>query len=284
MIGHAIGPVWETNHVWLIFTIVLLFTCFPPAFADLSTGLYAPLTFALVGIVLRGAAFVSATTPRQRRGSRDLDGRLRHRVDDRALLLRRRRRRARDRPLRLDLAVRARDRRASPSRCARKSRPCSSRSRRDAARCATTSGAARFARRSRVWVLGLVPACSRATRAGVLRRAAGHRRRASRSSRAMLLGIAVMVCVARRRETLARIAAGAKPLAVLARLVRRAGARRSSPAAARSQRRRLAARRSGLPHRGGLGAVVLIPSLFLLFAVFKGPLRSPLSDQRLLND
>ena len=57
-ISNAIGPVWEANHVWLIFAIVLLFTCFPPAFADLATGLFAPLSFALVGIVLRGAAFV----------------------------------------------------------------------------------------------------------------------------------------------------------------------------------------------------------------------------------
>jgi cytochrome d ubiquinol oxidase subunit II len=57
-IANAIGPVWEANHVWLIFVLVLLFTCFPPAFADIASGLYAPLTFALVGIVLRGAAFV----------------------------------------------------------------------------------------------------------------------------------------------------------------------------------------------------------------------------------
>jgi cytochrome bd ubiquinol oxidase subunit II len=57
-ISLAIGPVWEANHVWLIFTIVLLFTCFPPAFADLAVGLFVPLTIALVGIVLRGAAFV----------------------------------------------------------------------------------------------------------------------------------------------------------------------------------------------------------------------------------
>ncbi len=56
-IGHAIGPVWETNHVWLIFAIVILFTCFPPAFAALGTGLYVPLSFALVGIILRGAAY-----------------------------------------------------------------------------------------------------------------------------------------------------------------------------------------------------------------------------------
>jgi cytochrome d ubiquinol oxidase subunit II len=57
VIGHAIGPVWETNHVWLIFLIVLMFTCFPPAFAELSVGLYVPLTFVLVGIILRGAAY-----------------------------------------------------------------------------------------------------------------------------------------------------------------------------------------------------------------------------------
>ncbi len=56
-IGHALGPVWETNHVWLIFLIVICFTCFPPAFAALSVGLYVPLTFVLVGIILRGAAY-----------------------------------------------------------------------------------------------------------------------------------------------------------------------------------------------------------------------------------
>jgi cytochrome d ubiquinol oxidase subunit II len=57
-ITDAIGPVWESNHVWLIFAWVALFTCFPPAYADICTYLNAPLTLALVGIVLRGAAFV----------------------------------------------------------------------------------------------------------------------------------------------------------------------------------------------------------------------------------
>jgi len=56
-IGLAMGPVWETNHVWLIFALVALFTCFPPVFAKLSIALYFPLTFALVGIIARGAAF-----------------------------------------------------------------------------------------------------------------------------------------------------------------------------------------------------------------------------------
>src|SRR3990172_2758016 len=57
LIAHAIGPVWETNHIWLIIAIVVLFTGFPPAFAAISTALFVPLTLLLAGIVLRGAAF-----------------------------------------------------------------------------------------------------------------------------------------------------------------------------------------------------------------------------------
>ena len=57
LIAHALGPVWEANHVWLILVIVLLFTCFPPAFAALSITLHIPLSFMLIGIVMRGAAF-----------------------------------------------------------------------------------------------------------------------------------------------------------------------------------------------------------------------------------
>ncbi|MFO0652896.1 MAG: cytochrome d ubiquinol oxidase subunit II [Polyangiales bacterium] len=70
-IAHAIGPVWEANHVWLIFAIVLTFSCFPPAFAALGVGLYLPLHLVLVGITLRGAAYVfrayGADDPRARR-------------------------------------------------------------------------------------------------------------------------------------------------------------------------------------------------------------------------
>jgi len=57
-IAKAMGPVWEANHVWLILVLVLLFTAFPVAFASISTALFLPLTLALVGIVLRGSAFV----------------------------------------------------------------------------------------------------------------------------------------------------------------------------------------------------------------------------------
>ncbi|HEY3309937.1 MAG TPA: cytochrome d ubiquinol oxidase subunit II [Desulfuromonadaceae bacterium] len=54
---HAIGPVWETNHVWLIFVVVVLFTAFPKGFAAIFIALLVPLVIALIGINLRGAAF-----------------------------------------------------------------------------------------------------------------------------------------------------------------------------------------------------------------------------------
>jgi len=54
---HAIGPVWETNHIWLIFVVVTLFTAFPKGFAALFTALPVPLVIALIGINFRGAAF-----------------------------------------------------------------------------------------------------------------------------------------------------------------------------------------------------------------------------------
>jgi cytochrome d ubiquinol oxidase subunit II len=57
LIVHAIGPVWETNHIWIIVAVVILFTGFPGAFAILSTALFLPVTLVLVGIVVRGSAF-----------------------------------------------------------------------------------------------------------------------------------------------------------------------------------------------------------------------------------
>jgi cytochrome bd ubiquinol oxidase subunit II len=57
LIAEAIGPIWEANHVWLIIVVVLLFTCFPAAFARLAVTLHIPLSLMLIGIVLRGSAF-----------------------------------------------------------------------------------------------------------------------------------------------------------------------------------------------------------------------------------
>jgi len=75
LIAHAIGPIWEANHVWLILVIVLLFVCFPLAFAAIGTALHIPLTLMLIGVILRGAAFTFRTYDRrdpgtQRRWSR----------------------------------------------------------------------------------------------------------------------------------------------------------------------------------------------------------------------
>jgi cytochrome d ubiquinol oxidase subunit II len=56
-IDHSIGPVWEANHVWLIFVLVIWWTGFPTAFAAAMTTLFVPLMLALTGIVLRGASF-----------------------------------------------------------------------------------------------------------------------------------------------------------------------------------------------------------------------------------
>ncbi len=58
LIESAMGPVWEANHVWMILIIVLLFTCFSKAFAIISIALHIPLTIVLLGIVLRGSAFI----------------------------------------------------------------------------------------------------------------------------------------------------------------------------------------------------------------------------------
>jgi cytochrome d ubiquinol oxidase subunit II len=57
LISDAIAPVWEANHVWLIFVLTGLFAAFPVVFADLSVALYLPFSLVLLGIVFRGAAF-----------------------------------------------------------------------------------------------------------------------------------------------------------------------------------------------------------------------------------
>lgn len=70
LVDLSIGPVWEANHTWLIFCLVMLWSAFPTAFAAITTTLYLPLLLAALGIVLRGAGFafrkVSGRTPQQR--------------------------------------------------------------------------------------------------------------------------------------------------------------------------------------------------------------------------
>lgn len=58
LVERALGPIWEANHVWLVLAVVVFFTGFPAGFAAVSTTLFLPLTLLLVGVVLRGSAFV----------------------------------------------------------------------------------------------------------------------------------------------------------------------------------------------------------------------------------
>ena len=57
LIARGMGPVWESNNVWLIFVLVVTWTAFPIVYAGVSAALFIPITLVVVGIVLRGAAF-----------------------------------------------------------------------------------------------------------------------------------------------------------------------------------------------------------------------------------
>lgn len=66
----SMGPVWEANHVWLIFVLTVFWTAYPTAFGSLASTLSAPLFLAGIGIVLRGAAYAlrsGASGPRESR-------------------------------------------------------------------------------------------------------------------------------------------------------------------------------------------------------------------------
>ncbi|MFA5883431.1 MAG: cytochrome d ubiquinol oxidase subunit II [Acidimicrobiia bacterium] len=57
VVNHSIGPVWEANHVWLIFILVVMWTAFSEAFGSIMLTLFVPLSLAALGIVLRGSSF-----------------------------------------------------------------------------------------------------------------------------------------------------------------------------------------------------------------------------------
>ncbi|MCJ7438873.1 MAG: cytochrome d ubiquinol oxidase subunit II, partial [Acidimicrobiia bacterium] len=57
VVDHSIGPVWEANHVWLIFVLVVLWTAFSEAYGSIMLTLFVPLSLAALGIVLRGSSF-----------------------------------------------------------------------------------------------------------------------------------------------------------------------------------------------------------------------------------
>ena len=69
--AHAsMAPVWEANHVWLIFVLVVVWTCYPEAFASIASTLALPLLVAAIGIIFRGAAYAlraGTASPRELR-------------------------------------------------------------------------------------------------------------------------------------------------------------------------------------------------------------------------
>ena len=70
LISWAIGPVWESNHVWLIFVLVVLWTAFSEAFGSIMSTLFIPLSLAAFGIVLRGSGFAFQKLAPRVRGPR----------------------------------------------------------------------------------------------------------------------------------------------------------------------------------------------------------------------
>ncbi len=71
---HAITPVWEANHVWLILVLTMSWTCYPSAFAAIASTLAAPLTIAAIGIVLRAVGYVLRGQTDTLRSRRPIEG------------------------------------------------------------------------------------------------------------------------------------------------------------------------------------------------------------------
>jgi len=66
----AIAPVWEANHVWLIFVLTVFWTAYPTAFGSIASTLSVPLFIAAIGIIMRGASYAlraGAQSPRETR-------------------------------------------------------------------------------------------------------------------------------------------------------------------------------------------------------------------------
>jgi cytochrome d ubiquinol oxidase subunit II len=270
-ISNAIGPVWEANHVWLIFAIVALFTCFPPAFADIGANLNTPLTLALLGIVMRGAAFVfrnhASDTLAAARSWTAIFGA--------ASIIA---------PFFLGDAAGA----IATGHYAWTSPFALSAGVFAVALCAQIAAVflvretshdpalrGDFRRRAvratlAVWVAGLVPALlAHQSEPALFAALVGPTARIAIAS-AMLLGIVVMLLIANRRDTFARVAVGAEALAVLAGWF---GAQAPNLIPGRWTFQSAAASPAMLNAfliSTAIGALFLIPSLALLFSTFKG--------------
>lgn len=69
----AMAPVWEANHVWLIFVLVVMWTCYPVAFGSIASTLAVPLFVAAVGIIFRGTAYALRAGTSRVREQRTVD-------------------------------------------------------------------------------------------------------------------------------------------------------------------------------------------------------------------
>src|SRR5579875_1735452 len=70
---HSMAPVWEANHVWLIFVLTVMWTAYPSAFGSIASTLSVPLFAAALGIILRGATYALRTGTRTPREVRVVD-------------------------------------------------------------------------------------------------------------------------------------------------------------------------------------------------------------------
>jgi cytochrome d ubiquinol oxidase subunit II len=69
----SMAPVWEANHVWLIFVLTVTWTAYPSAFGSIASTLSIPLFIAAIGIVLRGAAYALRAGTASDRERRSID-------------------------------------------------------------------------------------------------------------------------------------------------------------------------------------------------------------------
>ena len=69
----SIAPVWEANHVWLIFVLTVTWTAYPSAFGAIASTLSVPLFIAAIGIILRGAAYALRAGTASAREQRSID-------------------------------------------------------------------------------------------------------------------------------------------------------------------------------------------------------------------
>src|SRR5438270_13896266 len=70
---HSMGPVWEANHVWLIFVLTVFWTAYPHAFGSIASTLAVPLFIAAIGIIFRGAAYALRAGTASERETRRVD-------------------------------------------------------------------------------------------------------------------------------------------------------------------------------------------------------------------